>query len=254
MTQPNATSHSHTTTTENASTAVPSAAGSSPVTDERSTTNGGNPNAPPAEEAVAAVFATREAADRVVTALTGEGVPSDYIVELSDRNEKMSFLKRYVHRDGDRHTHGGVAAVFSGLLGALAMAMIAVATIGQYMPESYGPPLAGLIGVIVGGGLGALLGGIAFRTVDDSSIEIIETMAAQGHLVAVRRPLGSTQIPLDQAGCILERHNGRAVRMQYKANQADLHPGDLRDQNKQGRLLEPANSPSTPAVPPAAPR
>ncbi|HEX6984302.1 MAG TPA: hypothetical protein VF170_02945, partial [Planctomycetaceae bacterium] len=85
-----------------------------------------------------------------------------------------------------------------------------------------------LIGGLIGAALGAILGGIAFRTADDASMEIVENVAADGTLVAVRRPLGSGVVPLDEVSRILERHNGRAVRLRHQISQADLHPGDLR--------------------------
>ncbi|MGC1273103.1 MAG: hypothetical protein WBC44_05310 [Planctomycetaceae bacterium] len=188
----------------------------------------GNPNAPPAEEVVAATFPTSDASEHAISDLLAAGVQRDYVVLLTDRDEKRNFLKQYVHRDGDRHTHGGVAAVFSGLLGAIAMGMIALATISQYMPEGFGPPAAAVVGGIVGGTLGAVLGGLAFRTADDSSMEIVDTIASDGLLVAVRRPLGSSHVSLDEVGRILQRHNGRAVRLRHQVSQADRHPGDMR--------------------------
>jgi hypothetical protein len=219
-----------------------------PVARTPAAVDAGNPNAPPSEEVVAAVFPTVEAADRAAEALIASGVQRDYVVELGERLEKRDFLKRFVHRDGDRHTHGGVAAVFTGLLGAVAMSMISVATMSQYMPDGFGPPIAALAGAVLGGGLGAMLGGLAFRTADDSSFEIVESIAAEGYLVAVRRPLGSTHVSLDEVGRVLERHNGRAIRLCYRANQADLHPGDLREQHRQTHLFSPTKSASVPEV------
>ena len=75
---------------------------------------------------------------------------------------------------------------------------------------------------------GGITGGLAFRQADDASVEIIENVAADGTLVAIHRPIGSGAVPLDEAGRILERHNGRAMRLRHTVSQADLHPGDLR--------------------------
>lgn len=230
------TSHAGDTNPMPASVATPpvapavsaGASRSSPGSDADLNLAAGNPNAPPAEEVVAATFPTSETSEHAISDLVSAGVLRDYVVHLTDRDEKRNFLKQYVHRDGDRHTHGGVASVFSGLLGAVAMGMIAVATISQYMPEGFGPVAAAVVGGIVGGTLGAVLGGLAFRTADDSSMEIVDTIASDGLLVAVRRPLGSSHVSLDEVGRILQRHNGRAVRLRHRVSQADLHPGDTR--------------------------
>ncbi len=192
--------------------------------------NGGNPNAPPAEEVVAASFESNDVAEKAIEDIVAAGVDRDAVVHLTDRTEKFDFLKRYVHRDGDRHTHSGVAAVFSGLLGALALGIIAVATLSQYIPGENSPFIAALIGGVVGGALGAILGGFAIRPADDSSVTIIENIASRGTLVAVRRPLGTetATIGLDEVGRMLQRHNGRAIRLRHQSSQADQLPGDMR--------------------------
>lgn len=192
--------------------------------------------APPDDEVVAATVSPPEEADRTVADLTAAGIPRENIVVLADREEKRNFMKRYVHRDGDRHTHAGVASAFFALAGACVFGLFGVLVAQRYTTDTTWLIVAILVGGLAGAALGAILGGFAMRTADDSSIEIVETVAAQGTLVSVCSRAGDG-ISLEEAGRIIARHNGRVMRLRHQVTQADLHPGDTRP----SYLWSPAN-------------
>jgi hypothetical protein len=194
--------------------------------DARASTESKNPNVSPPADAVAACFSEAAEADRVASDLAAAGIAREAILVFHDRLEKRDFLKRYIHRDNDRHTHSNVASAIFASGGAVAVGLISVVMAAQYTAGSLWPIVAALVGGLVGAVMGSLLGGFAMRPADDRSMAMVEDLCGGGTLVAVR-PSGST-LPLDEASRILSRHNGRAFRLAMRANQADLHPGDTR--------------------------
>ncbi len=215
----------HTTELRNETSTEPFLAATAPA-DVRVSIESQNPNVSPPADAVAACFPDAAEADRVAADLEAAGIARESILVFHERPEKREFLKRYVHRDSDQHTHSNVASVFFALGGAVAVGLIGVVMAAQFTTGAVWPIVAALGGGIVGAVLGSLLGGFALRPADDRSMAIVEDLCGGGTLVAVR-PSGST-LPLDEAGRILSRHNGRAFRLAMRANQADLHPGDTR--------------------------
>ena len=189
---------------------------------------GFNPNAPPAEEIEAGHFRTIEDANAAVAALAAAGIPSENVTLFNDPVQARSFLKRYIRRDGDRHSHSGTAPAYAGLIGALACGLLGIATAGQFATGDWGPILGGLVGGVIGAILGGITGGLAFRQADDRSMEIIDNLSSSGPVVAVRCPDGNREPCLEEVGRILARHNGTVMRLNPHIQKADLHPGDTR--------------------------
>jgi hypothetical protein len=187
-----------------------------------------NPNIPPAQQAVAACFPNAAEASKVSEDLVGSGVPGESVLVISEREAKRSFLKGYLHRDNDRHTHSNAAAAFSALGGAFAVGLIGVVIASQYGAGLLWPIVAALVGGVIGAGLGSLLGSFALRPADDRSIDIVEDLCKAGTLVAVRESLGGSTFSLENASQILSRHHGRVFRLRPHLSQADLPPGDTR--------------------------
>jgi hypothetical protein len=185
-----------------------------------------NPNLAPLAEAVAACFAGPAEADKVAVDLVAAGIARDAMFISHDRDEKRTFLKRYVHRDSDQHTHSNAASAFAALGGAFAVGLICVVMAAQFTTGAVWPIVAAIVGGVIGAGLGSLLGGFALRPADDRSMAIVEKLCDGGTLVAVRAV--DKTASLDEASRILSRHNGRAFRLATRPSQADLHPGDTR--------------------------
>lgn len=194
--------------------------------DVRVSMNASNPNVAPPADAVAACFSDAAEADRVTEDLAAAGIAREAILVFHDRVEKRDFLKQYVHRDSDRHTHANVASAFGALGGALAVGLICVVMAAQFTAGALWPIVAALVGGLIGAALGTLLGGFAMRPADDRSMAMVEEMCEGGTLVAVRAD--GSLLPLDEASRVLSRHHGRAFRLAVRANQADRHPGDTR--------------------------
>ena len=185
-----------------------------------------NPNVAPLSDAVAACYPGEAEADRVAEDLSAVGIARESVFIFHERDQKRDFLKRYIHRDSDVHTHSNAASAFFALGGALAVGLICVVMAAQFSTGAVWPITAAVVGGLVGAGLGALLGGFALRPVDDQSMKIVEGLCDGGVLVAVRATDSAFQ--LDEASRILSRHNGRAFRLSTRPNQADMHPGDTR--------------------------
>jgi hypothetical protein len=185
-----------------------------------------NPNVAPLSDAVAACFTNEAAANRVVEDLATAGIAGEAVVVFHDRAEKRNFLKRYIHRDSDVHSHADAASAFFALGGALAVGLICVVMAAQFTTGAIWPIVAAIVGGLVGAVLGALLGGFAMRPTDDRSMKIVEELCDGGVLVAIRAT--EALPPLDEASRILSRHNGRAFRLAMRPSQADRHPGDTR--------------------------
>lgn len=194
-----------------------------------------NPNLHTSEEATVARFPSPAEAEKVVNELTEAGIPRDRISILSDPAEKREFMTRYIRRDNDRHTHSGVSSAFFALGGAFTLGLLAVVVATPF------GMMATIIGAIAGGILGALLGavfgGIAMRPADDRSMEVVETLAHDGTLLAIRHPSDTTSSLMANAGQILSRHNVNAFRLRPHLSLADLHPGDTRSSS----VVEPLN-------------
>jgi len=199
---------------------------SAPPADVRVSMGSVNPNIAPQADAVAACFAGTAEAERVSENLAAAGFSRDAILLFHDRDEKRDFLKRYIHRDNDQHSHAHVASAFFALGGALAVGLICVVMAAQFTAGAAWPIVAAIGGGLIGAILGSLLGGFAMRPVDDRSMSIVENLCDGGVLVVVRATERVSS--LDEASRILSRHNGRAFRLAMRAHQADLHPGDTR--------------------------
>ena len=188
-----------------------------------------HPDALSAGEAEASVFPSADAAEATVADLVAAGVPRESIVVLTGKDEKRRFLKRYLFRDNDRHTHAGTSAAYFALAGALVMGIFGALVASQFTAGTFWPIASTLLGAIIGAVVVGSLVAMSMRTADDSSVEFADSFAnSDGTLVAVERPIGSGGVPLDEVGRILNRHNGRAVRLRRHMTQADLHPGDTR--------------------------
>lgn len=183
---------------------------------------------PSADEAEAAVFRTVDEAQTAVEAVVAAGVGRDCVALLTDRTAIRNFLKNYVHRDNDRASHGGAGAVFFGAGGAGCLGLVFVLTAHQFSQGSGVPTLAGLLGGMIGAVIGAVFGGLALRSADDRSMEMVDHMAESGPVVAVVPAACGIPVTLTEIGKILSRHNGLAVRLKQHVSLADLHPGDLR--------------------------
>lgn len=205
--------------------AVPGSQSSAPA-DVRVSMAAGNPNVAPPADAVAACFPGDAEVNRVTEDLAGAGVAREAVSVFNDRLEKRNFLKRYVHRDSDVHTHANAASAFFALGGALAVGLICVVVAVQLTMGATWLIAAAILGGVVGAGLGALLGGFAMRPADDRSMGIVEDLCDDGILIAVRATDNS--LPLEEVSRILARHNGRAFRLAMQPTQADRHPGDTR--------------------------
>src|SRR5690606_4167798 len=62
--------------------------------DVRVSVPGANPNAPPADEVVAATYQNQDEADRTVADLVAAGVKRENVVVFADREDKRNFMKR----------------------------------------------------------------------------------------------------------------------------------------------------------------
>lgn len=185
----------------------------------------GGPNV---EEAEAAVFRTVEEAKVAIEAVVSAGVGRDCVALLTDRDTIRNFMKRYVHRDNDRASHGGAGMVFFGAGGAGVLGLVAVLSAHQFTQGTTLPLVAGAVGGLLGAVIGGVFGGIALRSADDKSMEMVDNMAASGPLVAVIPAACGIDVSLSEIGRILSRHNGLALRLRQHLSLADLHPGDLR--------------------------
>jgi hypothetical protein len=185
---------------------------------------------PSIEEAEAAVFRSREDANRAVEAVVAAGLSPECVAVLADPAATRNFMKQYVHRDNDRATHAAAGMVFFGAAGAAVMGLLFVIAT-NWLWAGHGamaPIIAALLGGVVGAVLGGIFGGLALRTADDRSMEMVDNLAQSGPVVAVvPGPCGST-MPLAEIGRILSRHNGLALRLRQHVSLADLHPGDTR--------------------------
>jgi hypothetical protein len=170
---------------------------------------GFNPNAPPAGEVEAAYFHSAEDARAAADAVRASGIPTDSVFLLLDAAERRTFLKPYIRRDSDRHSHSGTAPVYAGLIGALACGLIGVATAGQFAAGQWGPVAGGLIGGLIGAILGGVTGGFALRQADDRSMEIVDNLSASGPMVVVRCPDTSPTPCLEDVGKIPHVTTGR---------------------------------------------
>lgn len=196
-------------------------------------TDSATPNDPTTEEATVARFPSPTDAEQVVNELTAAGIARDQISILSDPAEKREFMTRYIRRDSDRHSHSSVSSAFFALGGAFTLGLLAVVV---------GTPfgmMAAIIGAIVGGIVGALLGAvlgkIAMRPADDRSMEVVDALANEGTLLAIRHPSDTASSLMTTAGKILSRHNTNAIRLRPHLSLADLHPGDTRS----SKVVEP---------------
>lgn len=183
---------------------------------------------PSEAEVEVAVFRTVEEAKLAVEAVVAGGVGRECVAVLTDREKIRSFMKRYIRRDNDRASHGGAGMVFFGAGGAGVMGMIAVLTAAQFSESSTVPLLAGVAGGLLGAIVGGVFGGLALRSADDKSMEMVDSLAESGPLVAIVPAACGISVPLSEIGKILSRHNGLAIRLKQHVSLADLHPGDLR--------------------------
>lgn len=190
--------------------------------------NSGDPNVSAAGEAVAAVFGSSDQARRVVDDLVAAGTPRGSIFVADDTTAKRNFLKRYVHRDSDEHTHSNVASVFSALGGAVVVGLIGVLMASQLTRGGIWPIVAAVVGGMIGALIGSFVGGFALRPADDRSMSIVDQFAKEGTLVAVSGLPDGAGASLDEASRVLSRHNASAYRLGGHLTQADLHPGDTR--------------------------
>lgn len=189
-----------------------------------------SPNTPTTDEIVVANFPSTAEAEQVASDLVAAGIAREQVTVLSDPAQQREFMAQYVRQDNDRHTHGHAFSAFFGALGgAFVIGLVAVV-----LASSFGL-MALIAAAIVGGILGAILGGIlgklAMRPVDNRSIEVVEALAAEGTLVAVRQRPGDRSFNLDDASQILTRHNGTTLRLRPHLSLADLHPGDTRSKS-----------------------
>ena len=186
-----------------------------------------SPNAPHTEELVVANFPSLAEAEKVASDLVAAGIPREQVIVVSDHVRQREFMSQYIRQDNDRHSHSSVSSAFFALGGAFALGLLGVviaATSG-----AVNMVVGAVIGAVIGGLVGALLGKIAMRPADDRSMEVVEALAKEGTLVGVRHDAANrTSAILDDAGQVLTRHHGTAIRLRQQQTQADRLPGDTR--------------------------
>ena len=189
---------------------------------------GVNPNSLPLDEVMAASFPTMEAAEKAVVSLADAGVSGEHVTVHAEQREKYDLLKKYLHRDSDRHRHAGVGMVFFACAGLGVAAFLTLVFVNPLQSGWIGAIAIGLIGGLVGAVIGGLLGGYALRSADDKSVELVERISRGGPLVVVRRRTDAHGIPFEEIGRVLVREGGRTIRLGRRPIQAARHPGDTR--------------------------
>ena len=177
-------------------------------------------------EVCAATFQTAAEAEGVARTLRQQGLADESIVVLTDKQAKHDFMKRYVHRDADRHKHAGVGAVGFGCGGALVMGLVSILL---FSPETTTMTIVfAVAGAAFGAVIGGLLGSLALRQADDQSVELMEKVESHGVLVAVECPPQMSEAAMEEVTKEMTRAGGVAMRIHHSPSLSDLHPGDTR--------------------------
>lgn len=186
------------------------------------------PDLPPTDELEVACYERSAEGEQAVESLVAAGLNRDQIIILKDRDAKTALLTKYAHVDADRHTQASAGAVAFASFVAVVLGLLSLAVANSLDLNGIAVWAAAIMGGIIGAAIGGVLGATAFRQADDKSIELIEKLCRGEVLIGVRRSMSEATISLDDISKVLTRHGGHPMRLHYRPDQADLHPGDTR--------------------------